>query len=124
MKDYKSLKNKILEKYPHASESELDELLNNGDLMTFVDELCFKNDSEITDYIPFVIKSIDAAFDPGYPSNLNNLQDVVIQAMSVRAQYKEKPTLVQFLSKIRDYAMNKAVEGQQSEMKKVKGTDS
>ena len=118
MKDFKSLKNKILEQCPHVPEPELDELLNNSDLMTFVDELCFKNDSEITDYIPFVIKSIDAAFDPSYPSNLNNMQDVVIQAMSVRAQYKEKPTLVQFLSKIRDYAMNKAVEEQKKEMEK------
>ena len=115
MKDYKAA---ILEQYPHALESELDELLNNNDLMTFVDELCMKNGKEIIDYIPFVIRSIDAAFDPGYPDNLGNAQDIVIQAMSVRMQYKEKPTLVQFLSKIRDYAMNKAVEEQKAQENK------
>ena len=118
MKDYKSLKTAILDQYSQASVSELDELLNNGDLMTFVDELCMKNGKEITDYIPFVIRSIDAAFDPGYPDNLGNMQDIVVQAMSVRMQYKEKPTLVQFLSKIRDYAMNKAVEEQKAQENK------
>ena len=51
-------------------DSQLDEVLTDTELMHFIDGMCLESDVPLPDYIAFLIRTINAAYNASYPANL------------------------------------------------------
>ena len=87
-------------------DSQLDELLTDTELMHFIDGMCLESDVPLPDYIAFLIRTINAAYNASYPANLE-LEDRKYKdaAINMRKHLSERPSIKDFLELVREYAV-------------------